>query len=66
MTDNGKDCAGCKLIDELKERIEKCEVRLHTIDVNYAEIKVKLNLILGILSAIGVALAGVLINIILK
>lgn len=50
-------------LEELDEIVRRHEARLHAIDVAYAKIEVKLNLILGILAAIGTALAGVLVNI---
>lgn len=49
-------------LDELIETVRRHEARLNAIDVAYAKIEVKLNLILGILAAIGTALAGVVVK----
>lgn len=38
------------------------EARLNTIDVAYAKIETKLNIILGVLTTIGAAFAGVIIK----
>ena len=50
--------------EELIEAVRRHEARLNAIDVVYAKIEVKLNLILGILAGIGTALAGVLVKMI--
>lgn len=51
-------------MNEIESRVDQCETRLNAIDVAYAKIEVKLNLIIGILSAIGVATAGVMVKMI--
>ncbi len=58
------DCRGCEKLNEIESRVDQCETRLNAIDVAYAKIEVKLNLIIGILSAIGVATAGVMVKMI--
>lgn len=59
------DCVGCSLFKKLEERVRECEERLNAIDVAYAKIETKLNLIIAILGCIGAAVAGVLITSIL-
>ena len=51
-------------MEELVETVRRHEARLNAIDVAYAKIEVKLNLILAILAGIGTALAGVLVKMI--
>lgn len=55
------DCVGCNLYNKLEERVSKCEDEITKINVAYAKIETKLNLIIGILAAIGTALAGTLV-----
>lgn len=50
--------------EELIETVKAHEIRLNKIDIAYAKIEVKLNLIIGILAAIGTAVAGVIVKMI--
>lgn len=47
---------------EIEDMLKIHESRLNAIDVAYAKIDLKLKLILGILSAIGVSLCAVLVG----
>lgn len=50
---------------EVENMLRAHEARLNTIDVAYAKIETKLNLILGVLTTIGAAMAGVIVKMIL-
>lgn len=47
---------------EIEDMLQRHEDRLNAIDVAYAKIETKLNLILGVLTTIGAAFAGVIIK----
>ena len=65
-----RDVAECKATDkcealkDLEKRVDDHDDRLAKGDTNFAVVNVKLNLILGVLSAVGVALAGVIVKMI--
>lgn len=65
-----RDVAECKTTDkcdalkELEKRVDDHDDRLAKGDTNFAVVNVKLNLIIGIMSAVGVALAGVIVKMI--
>ncbi len=52
----------CDALKELEKRVDDHDDRLAKGDTNFAVVNVKLNLILGVLSAVGAALAGVLLK----
>jgi len=54
----------CKALETLEKRVDSHDERLAKGDTNFAVVNVKLNLILGVLSAVGVALAGVIVKMI--
>lgn len=54
----------CKALEELEKRVDDHDDRLAKGDTNFAVVNVKLNLILGVMSAIGVAIAGVIVKMI--
>ncbi len=54
----------CKALEELTKRVDDHEDRLAKSDTNFAVVNVKLNLVIGILSTIGVAIAGVIVKMI--
>lgn len=54
----------CDALKELEKRVDDHDDRLAKSDTNFAVVNVKLNLILGVLSAVGVALAGVVVKMI--
>ena len=54
----------CDVLKELEKRVDGHDDRLAKGDTNFAVVNVKLNLILGVLSAVGVALAGVIVKMI--
>ena len=47
---------------EIEDMLKSHEARLNNIDVAYAKIETKLNIILGVLTTIGTAFAGVIIK----
>lgn len=54
----------CDALKELEKRVDDHDDRLAKGDTNFAVVNVKLNLILGVLSAVGAALAGVIVKMI--
>lgn len=54
----------CDALKELEKRVDDHDDRLAKGDTNFAVVNVKLNLIIGIMSAVGVALAGVIVKMI--
>ncbi len=52
----------CDALKELEKRVDDHDDRLAKGDTSFAVVNVKLNLILGVLSAVGAALAGVLLK----
>ncbi len=52
----------CDALKELGKRVDDHDDRLAKGDTSFAVVNVKLNLILGVLSAVGAALAGVLLK----
>lgn len=52
----------CEHLTRMREKIDNHESRIVNLETGHAVINVKLNLILGILSAVGVALCGVLVK----
>lgn len=54
----------CDALKELEKRVDDHDDRLAKVDTNFAVVNVKLNLIIGIMSAVGVALAGVVVKMI--
>ena len=52
----------CDALKELEKRVDGHDERLAKGDTNFAVVNVKLNLILGVLSTVGVAVVGVLIK----
>ncbi len=60
-----QDCkpeTACKALKELEKRVDNHDERLAKGDTDFAVVNVKLNLILGVMSAVGVAMAGVLVR----
>lgn len=58
------DTTKCKALEELTKRVDDHDDRLAKSDTNFAVVNVKLNLVIGILSTIGVAIAGVIVKMI--
>lgn len=54
----------CKALEDLARRVDDHDDRLAKGDTNFAVVNVKLNLVIGILSTIGVAIAGVIVKMI--
>lgn len=54
----------CKALEDLERRVDDHDDRLAKGDTNFAVVNVKLNLVIGILSTIGVAIAGVIVKMI--
>ena len=52
----------CDALKDLEKRVDDHDDRLAKGDTNFAVVNVKLNLIIGIMSAVGAALAGVLLK----
>lgn len=52
----------CDALKDLEKRVDDHDDRLAKGDTSFAVVNVKLNLILGVLSAVGAALAGVLLK----
>lgn len=55
-----------EMLEKHDERLESHEKRLAEGSINFAVINTKLNLMLGVLCTIGVAIAGVLVKYILN
>lgn len=63
MNDNNK--CPCEAVEKLQEIVERHEKRLADGTTQFAVINTKLNLVVGIMAAIGVAICGVLVKLIL-
>lgn len=71
MDENRKECP-CEAVEQLIELVEKHEERLDKHDerlergnVDFAVISTKLNIIMAVLAAIGVAVCGAVVGIIM-
>lgn len=71
MDENKKDCP-CKAVEQLiqlvnqhEERLDKHDERLERGNVDFAVISTKLNIIMAVLAAIGVAVCGAVVGLIL-
>lgn len=58
-----KECP-CVTVRELQETVEKQREKLVDCQINFAAINVKLNIVIGVLGAIGTALIGVIVKLI--
>lgn len=71
MGENKKDCP-CEAVEQLIElvhqhenRLDKHDERLERGNVDFAVINTKLNIVMAVLSAVGVAMCGAIIALIL-
>ncbi len=63
--ENNKNCPcdTCSVVKDLKKTIEEQAEKIIDCQIKFATINTKLNLVVGILSAIGVAMLGVIMKI---
>ena len=59
--ENFENCP-CLRCVEFDERIKKHEEQLHKGDTTFAVINTKLNIVLGVMAAIGTAICGVIVK----
>lgn len=59
-------CTEDERLDKIEDKLEEHDKKLSENATQFAVITTKLNLIMGILAAIGASLVGVLLNIIFK
>ena len=60
-----KECP-CETVKELQETVEKQREKLVDCQINFSAINAKLNIVLSVLAAIGAAVCGVIINMIMS
>ena len=60
-----KECP-CATVKELQETVEKQREKLIDCQINFSAINAKLNIVLGVLSVIGAAVCGVIVNLIMS
>ncbi len=66
-TENAKlDSCPCEAVKELGKIVERHDMELSKVNVQFAVLDTKMNIVLGVMSAIGIAICGVLIKFILN
>ena len=60
---DNKECP-CEAVKSLQKIVEKHEAQLNEGRTNFATINTKLNFVIGIMSAVGVAILGVVVKMI--
>jgi len=58
---NDKNCP-CEAVERLQQIVERHEQQLNDGRMNFATINTKLNFVIGIMSAVGVAVLGVVVK----
>ena len=61
--ENTRECP-CEAVKELKSIVERHDQQLKDGSVQFAVINTKLNIVLGVMAAVGVALCGVIVKMI--
>ena len=65
MPENKSDCP-CEAVRKLEKIVERHDRRLDEGNVQFAVISTKLNIIMAVMSAVGVALAGAIVALVFK